>query len=736
MEKIKENIYLKKCLNILKWMYRKFILLEIQNEKIQKYFEKFELKMDDFREKYEPISNLPGYGDIRKMIRKLYLCFLASMFVLGSLFQLLVDIVQISGGYRMYMIPLQALKHPKEVFILGILFYILWGFLNFMQAKNLLIDEERGFEYAPTNEYGSTRPLTGEKYDACIEEVDVKDAKGMILGYGKKDPTKVCCIRETKPGCRPILSNPHVAICGGSGSGKSYSIARPAIFQAISDGRSYITTETSGELFQDTSEIARKNGYEVKLLNYIPDSIDYSDSCNYIKQIINGDPSNAITLATVILENTTENRGFWDDAQKNILTALLLLVDGSKDIDDSKKHLGTVLDYIVEGPVALSSRISALPPNHPAKKYGLLFVNAEGKVKESAVFGLGVRLAIFMEPKVRNAIKYDEVSLSDPGEKKCAYYVNISDGESSYQVLSALFFNFIFIKLGNVARRQKKNPRLPVVVDVIFDEFTNCGILNEFDKTVSTVRKYGINILPIFQDIGQMMNKYPKTYSSILANCALNIYLGGNDSIYTPKFYSSLFGTATVIDESETKPVNVFLPNQPRIHTKKTLKTKARQIYMEDEILGLDSDYLLIKLERQGPLKLKKFDYHDHPLSKEIEPCSIYDHIPEWKKSTMKAPYIEVEEDTKGKSEEVNEKNTKVNEERPKRNNVAPLKPLVKEKSGRKQVAPKQAAPQKAPKSIPVPKGTYKKEETDDDLMLLDKREFTLQGKDKDFKDF
>lgn len=741
MKKMQDNIYLKKCWKILKQIYQKFILLDVQNEKVLEYFEKCEVKMDAFQNKYEPITNLPGYGDIRKMIRKLYICFLVSMLILGSIFQLLADIVQMNGGYRMYMIPLQALKHPKEILVLGVLFYILWGFLNFMQAQSPLIDEERGFEYAPTNEYGSMRPLTGKKYDLCIEEVDVKDAKGPILGYGKKDPTKVCCIRETKPGSRPILSNPHIAACGGSGSGKSYSIARPEIYQAISAGHSYIVTETSGELYQDTSDIARKNGYEVKLLNYIPDSIVYSDSCNYIKQIINGDSSKAVTLATVILENTTENRGFWDDAQKNILTALLLLVDGSKDIDDDKKNLGTVLDYIVEGPVALSARISALPPNHPAKKYGLLFVNAEGKVKESAVFGLGVRLAIFMESNVRNAIKYDEVSLSAPGQKKCAYYVNISDAESSYQVLSALFFNFIFIELGNVARRQEKSLRLPVMVDIILDEFTNIGILNEFDKTVSTVRKYGISIIPIFQDIGQMMNKYPKTYSSILANCALNLYLGGNDSVYTPKFYSALFGTATVVDESETRPVNILLPNQPKIHTKKTLRTKARQIYMEDEILGLDSDHVLIKLERQGPLKLKKFDYHDHPLNRDSNPCSVKEHVPEWKKATMKVSYVEDEDETDSVDTEV------VNEQRPKttvkpitkpitepnkRNSVPPQKTSTDNKNPRKQVPPK-----KAPEHIPVPKGTYSKcEDTDDDLMLMDKREFTPQGKDKDFKDF
>ena len=182
---------------------------------------------------------------------------------------------------------------------------------------------------------------------------------------------------------------------------------------------------------------------------------------------------------------------------------------------------------------------------------------------------------------------------------------------------------------------------MDVSVDVILDEFTNVGILTDFEKTISTVRKYGIRIFPIFQDIGQVMNNYPKTYTTILANCALSVYLGGNDVENTAKYYSKLYGTATVIDEAEQKPVNVFFPNLPRFHKKFTVRTKSRPIYTEDEILNLEPDCVIVKLERRGPLKLKKFDYRDHPLYKETEQCNIYEHIPDWQKQAMKVPYVE-----------------------------------------------------------------------------------------------
>lgn len=706
-------------------------------DKMRKWFEDLSKRMNSMmyrmQQKVSVLQYIPGFGDFKQMLKKYGICLLASLLTVGTITQFLHSLIRMDVRFSIFKIPLFGIRYLFPAMFIGLIAYISWGLLLFLRLKSPLRDEERKFEYAPTNEFGSARPLSGIEYDECIEEVMPGETDSFILGYGIRDSKKVCCVKPTKPGCRPILSNPHVAAAGGSGAGKSWSFARPAIYQAITGGRSFIVTETSGELFQDTSEIARKHGYDVKLLNYIPDGIAHSDSCNYLKQIINGDSSKALTLATVILDNTTENKGFWDDAQKNVLTALILMIDSGCNLSEERKNLGTILDYIAEGPDKLCARISALPDSNPAKRYGQLFVHSSKQVQESALFGLGVRLQIFMEPKVRNAVAYDEVSLSAPGERKCAYYVNISDTENTFQVLSALFFNFSFVEMGNLARKKKGTPRLDIDVDVILDEFTNVGILNDFEKTISTVRKYGIRIFPIFQDIGQVMNNYPKTYTTILANCALSVYLGGNDVENTAKYYSKLYGTATVVDEAEQKPVNVFLPNIPRFHKRFTVRTKSRPIYTEDEILNLDPEYVIVKLERRGPLKLKKFDYRDHPLYQEREPCNIYEHIPEWQKRAKRIPFAEEIKPTL--------------EEKPKD------MPKVETTSQRKSLKDMQRLnpePEKEkpnPKSIPIPSlsptyiasakkvGKWTKEagytedmeemETDDDesLMLHDNRE-------------
>lgn len=708
---------------------------EIEDDRLKERIEKLEIKMDQFQEKHFLLSFIPGFGDIRRMIRSYLLCVLSSATILGVIAQWMNVLVMVQRKFRILLVPWYTFLHIPKSLVVGAFLYIIWAVLKYFSSMSPLRDEERNFEYAPTNDCGSARPLVGKAYEECIEEVKPGDSKEIILGYAKNNSDKVCCIRTAPKGWRPTVSNPHVAACGGSGAGKSFSLARPAIFQAIQAGRSFIVTETSGELYQDTSEIARKHGYDVKILNYIPDSIGISDSCNYISQIVKGDSNKAITLATVILENTTENRGFWDDAQKNVLTALLLMIDGSKSIPEEEKNLGTVLDYIAEGPKNLCSRIQELPDKHPAKNCGLLFVNSPQKVQESAVYGLGVRLQIFMEPKVRNAVSYDEVSLSAPGERKCAYYVNISDTESTYQVLSALFFNFTFVELGNMARRQKGNPKLPVSVDVILDEFTNCGTLNDFDITISTVRKYGIRIFIIFQDIGQLINRYKTTYSTILSNCAVSIFMGGNDAINNPPYYSKLFGMATIVDASESRPVNVLFPNIPLIHKKMMYRTKPRPIYTESEIVDLDSDYVIIKLERRGPLKLRKFDYREHPLFEETVQCNIYDHVPAWQMKEREKTNIQKEDPVKAVFEKVMKAKTEqvAMEEAPMSGikNMRRIMPLTDEST----YVPVE---QKTEKKIVKKKEVSIAECNDEDeFMLLDARGNDLKQKKKtSIKDF
>ena len=58
-----------------------------------------------------------------------------------------------------------------------------------------------------------------------------------------------------------------------------------------------------------------------------------------------------------------------------------------------------------------------------------------------------------------------------------------------------------------------------------------------------------------------------------------------------------------------------------------------------DEVLRIPNEELLVVIRGHNVLKLKKFDYADHPLAKELTPVSILDYTP----PHAAAPFLQTE---------------------------------------------------------------------------------------------
>ena len=102
-----------------------------------------------------------------------------------------------------------------------------------------------------------------------LEISPVKKAGGVILGEYKGKA--VCMPKDTR-------FNRHIVIFGASGTMKSRAIIRNALFQAIKNSESVVITDPKFELYSDTADLFRKNGYEVKVYNLV--TPEHSDSWN------------------------------------------------------------------------------------------------------------------------------------------------------------------------------------------------------------------------------------------------------------------------------------------------------------------------------------------------------------------------------------------------------------------------------------------------------------------------
>lgn len=161
---------------------------------------------------------------------------------------------------------------------------------------------------------------------------------------------------------------------------------------------------------------------------------------------------------------------------------------------------------------------------------------------------------MFQNKLVDCITKYNDIDLSLPGQRPCAYYCIISDQDTSLEFLSSMFFSLLFSRLTDYARRHGTNGRLPVKVNVCLEEFCNIGYLGEsFLRVLSVIRSRNVACQLVIQGAAQLSGRYPhKEWEEIIGNCDWQIFLGCNDHM-TADYISEKCGMVTIRTDSNQR---------------------------------------------------------------------------------------------------------------------------------------------------------------------------------------
>ena len=254
-------------------------------------------------------------------------------------------------------------------------------------------------------------------------------------------------------------------------------------------------------------------------------------------------------------------------------------------------------------------------------------------MRSGVIIGLGTRLQVFQNKLIRQITSYDEISLTQPGHEKCAYFCITSDQDSTFDFLSSLFMSFVFIKLVRYADRYGEGGRLPVPVHILADELANGGCtIADLTKKISTIRSRQLSISCIFQNLPQMQNRYPlNQWQEIIGNCDSQLFLGCTDEL-TAEFISNRTGEVSVAVSSQAKQLNTWRVSDYTPEYRETHSIGKRKLLTPDEVLRLPLDEALIILRGQKVLKVGKYDYTLHPESRKLKESRSSDHIPEWRR--------------------------------------------------------------------------------------------------------
>ena len=381
--------------------------------------------------------------------------------------------------------------------------------------------------------------------------------------------------------------NNNVLVIGGSGAGKTYRFVKPQLMQM---NGSYIITDPKGELYRDTSNFLRQNGYEVKVINLLSEEqMKKSSHFNpflYIKNEVD-----ILKLITNLIKNTTPegsstNDPFWEKAEGMGLQALFYYVwlEGVPENiweyklpsgeDDRKRILDAIHDPDVpkvhnvravmellkfaefkEDPKTGAKQDSTLDiimreleyenPNHKAVlNYNKVMRGAADTVR-SIIISMNARLAPVESEAILSILDEDEIDIELIGTRRTAIYCVIPDNDTTYNFLIGILYNMMFQRLYYEADFVHGGS-LPVSVTFLLDEFDNVALPENFLSLLSTMRSRNISSVIIIQDLSQLKTRYKDgAHEKILANCDTWIYLGGNGPA-TQKELSEMMGKATI----------------------------------------------------------------------------------------------------------------------------------------------------------------------------------------------
>ncbi len=489
-------------------------------------------------------------------------------------------------------------------------------------------DRERNLIYSNKGTYGTAGFMTKKELKGVLDLVpNIRKHPGIILG--EIDGEAICVPLKTR-------FNGNLAVYGASGSKKTRAFCMNMILQSAARKSSLVICDPKSELYEKSSAYLRDQGYTVKVFNLVTPAA--SDSWNCLSEI-EGQELMAQLFCDVIIKNTGSERGdhFWDNAELNLLKALVLYVE--RGYPPEKRNIGEVYQLLaMSSEKELNAIFDVLDISHPAKAPYSIFKQSSESVRGGVIIGLGSQLQVFQNKDIRSITGYDEIDLELPGKQPCAYYCITSDQDSTFDFLSSLFLSFIFIKLVRYADQNCPGGALPVPVHVLGEELCACGVIPDLSRKISVIRSRNISMSCVFQNLAGLQNRYPQNqWQEILGNCDITLFLGCTDAL-TAQFISDRTGEASIAVTSKAKQLSTWRISNYTPEYRETSGVGKRKLMTMDEVLRMDVDRALVILRGRNVLEVDKYDYSKHPEAKKLHPSKAASHIPAWQTAPKSEP--------------------------------------------------------------------------------------------------
>lgn len=414
-----------------------------------------------------------------------------------------------------------------------IVLYIIALIASLFSVSDRFFDMEKGFGF-------STESKKEKGYSRWLDEKELKSQDDIEVVDVKAENAEAGGIPLINDGKKMWVDNSegHNIIIGSTGAGKSQITMFPLIKSLAKHDESMIITDPKGELFEGTSSMLKKRGYNVVVLNFRdpqngsgwnPLHLPYE----YYKKG-NKDKAQELVedLAINILydQNAQNQDPFWEKTSADYFSGICLgLFEDAKEeeINLNSVNAFTTIGEEKSGPNAtyVNEYFGTKDPTSPAYISASATIIAPTETKGSilAVFKQKLRLFAARE-NVSEMLSHSDFEMEDIGKKKTAVFIVIQDEKTTYHPLVTIFIKQCYEALVDYA--QSCGGKLPYRTNFLLDEFANMPKLNDIVTMVSAARSRKMRFFFVIQNFAQLSEKYGKNVAdTIRGNCMNIIYL-------------------------------------------------------------------------------------------------------------------------------------------------------------------------------------------------------------------
>jgi type IV secretory pathway TraG/TraD family ATPase VirD4 len=424
-------------------------------------------------------------------------------------------------------------------------------------------------------------------------KISEKRDKGGNVRYSYKKPGQLLLHNE----------NTHMLIIGATRGGKGVNNIIPTL---ISWTDSIFAFDPKGELFLLTAEYRRRFSYIIK---FSPTE-DVSHRWNPLDEIdfIEGEPDigQVQNIAAILVAGSKgKENDFWTLSARRIVTMGILWLLTEND-GTFKVSFNGLIAWLHQADFQDKLADYAEACTYPILKGELnSFASQPENTFENMTATLDADLAVYLDRNVSRNTDTSDFSIKDlqlAGHPVTLYFIVSPKDAERIKPLQKMFLSFINNKLSFDRRRKNYNLLL------LLDEFPNMGYLDFIEKQIAICAGYGIKMMLVIQNLGQIYDTYSKE-SALLGNTEVKIFLGATKE--DSQYIADLCGKTTIenvsYSESGKSPAGLFDLADSK---SKSISSMETYLIRPEEVEMLSFLKVIIKINRQQPIMADKVLYY------------------------------------------------------------------------------------------------------------------------------